>query len=117
MTDYRDVTQKYDRIVSVGMFEHVGNKSYQAFFDKVAELLAEDGVALLHSIGSSEPPGPLNPFTTKYIFPGAHVPSLSEVLRAVELAGLRVTDIEILRLHYAKTLERWLAPRRGKGRG
>jgi cyclopropane-fatty-acyl-phospholipid synthase len=108
LTDYRDVTRRYDRIVSVGMFEHVGAKSYQAFFDKVATLLNDDGVAVLHSIGSSDPPGPVNIFTTKYIFPGAHVPSLSEVLRAVELAGLRVTDIEILRLHYAKTLQHWL---------
>jgi len=107
LTDYRDVTQKYDRIVSVGMFEHVGGKSYQAFFDKVAELLTDDGVALLHSIGSSQEPGPTNPFTTKYIFPGAYVPSLSEVLPAVERAGLRITDIEILRLHYATTLRHW----------
>ena len=107
LTDYRDVTQTYDRIVSVGMFEHVGAKHYETFFAKLADLLAEDGVALLHSIGSSEPPGPVNPFTTKYIFPGAHVPSLSEVLRAVETSGLRVTDIEIQRLHYAKTLQHW----------
>ena len=107
LTDYRDVTEKYDRIVSVGMFEHVGRKNYQEFFDKVADLLTDHGVAVLHSIGSSRPPGPTNPFTTKHIFPGAYVPSLSEVLRTVELAGLRVTDIEILRLHYAKTLEQW----------
>ncbi len=107
LTDYRDVTAKYDRIVSVGMFEHVGPKNYQEFFDKIADLLADDGVALLHSIGSSRPPGPTNAFTTKHIFPGAYVPSLSEVLRTVELAGLRVTDVEILRLHYAKTLEHW----------
>lgn len=107
LTDYRDVTAKYDRIVSVGMFEHVGSKNYQEFFDKIADLLADDGVAVLHSIGSSRPPGPTNPFTTKHIFPGAYVPSLSEVLRKVELAGLRVTDIEILRLHYARTLEHW----------
>jgi cyclopropane-fatty-acyl-phospholipid synthase len=108
LIDYRDVTRKYDRIVSVGMFEHVGSKNYQEFFDKLADLLADDGVALLHSIGSSAPPAPVNPFTTKYIFPGAHIPSLSEVLQAVELAGLRVTDVEILRLHYAKTLQHWL---------
>ncbi len=107
LTDYRDVTAKYDRVVSVGMFEHVGRKNYQEFFDKVADLLTDDGVALLHSIGSSRPPGPTNPFTTKYIFPGAYVPSLSEVMTTVELAGLRVSDIEILRLHYAKTLEHW----------
>ncbi len=107
LTDYRDVTQTYDRIVSVGMFEHVGVKQYETFFGKVADLLADDGVALLHSIGSSDPPGPVNPFTTKYIFPGVHVPSLSEVLGAVETSGLRVTDIEIQRLHYAKTLAHW----------
>ncbi len=107
LTDYRDVTAKYDRIVSVGMFEHVGLKNYQEFFDKIAALLTDDGVVVLHSVGSSRPPGPTNPFTTKYIFPGAYVPSLSEVLATVELAGLRVNDIEILRLHYAKTLEHW----------
>jgi cyclopropane-fatty-acyl-phospholipid synthase len=107
LIDYRDVTQTYDRIVSVGMFEHVGARQYEAFFGKVADLLANDGVALLHSIGSSAPPSPVNPFTTKYIFPGAYVPSLSEVLRAVETSGLRVTDIEIQRLHYAKTLRHW----------
>ena len=108
LTDYRDVTQTYDRIVSVGMFEHVGKRHYQEFFDKIADLLAEDGVAVIHSIGSSQSPGPTNPFTTKYVFPGAYVPSLSEVLPAVERAGLRVTDIEILRLHYARTLACWL---------
>jgi cyclopropane-fatty-acyl-phospholipid synthase len=107
LTDYRDVRGTYDRIVSVGMFEHVGRANYQEFFDKIADLLADDGVALLHSIGSSRPPGPVNPFTTKYIFPGAYVPSLSDVLPAVERAGLWVTDMEILRLHYARTLRCW----------
>ena len=108
LTDYRDVTEKYDRIVSVGMFEHVGQANYQEFFNAVADRLADDGVAVIHSIGSSQSPGPTNPFTTRYIFPGAYVPSLSEVLPAVERAGLRVTDIEILRLHYAETLRCWL---------
>ncbi len=107
LTDYRDVAGRYDRIVSIGMFEHVGRASYQVFFDKIAALLADDGVAVIHAIGSSQTPGPVNPFTTKYIFPGAHVPSLSEVLPAIERAGLRVCDIEILRLHYAETLRRW----------
>jgi cyclopropane-fatty-acyl-phospholipid synthase len=107
LTDYRDVTGKYDRIVSVGMFEHVGRANYQEFFDKVADLLADDGVALLHSIGSSESPEPVNAFTAKYIFPGAYIPSLSDVLPAVERAGLWVTDIEVLRLHYAHTLRSW----------
>jgi len=108
LTDYRDVAGPYDRIVSVGMFEHVGRTNYQAYFDKVAALLADDGVAVIHSIGSSQPPGPTNPFTIKYIFPGAHIPSLSDVLPAVERAGLRVTDIEVQRLHYAQTLHCWL---------
>ena len=107
LTDYRDVAGAYDRIVSVGMFEHVGRANYQEFFEKIAELLKDDGVALLHSIGSSGPPGPVNPFTTKYIFPGSYVPSLSDVLPAVERAGLRVTDIEVLRLHYGQTLRCW----------
>jgi cyclopropane-fatty-acyl-phospholipid synthase len=109
LTDYRDVAGPYDRIVSVGMFEHVGRANYQDYFDKIAALLADDGVALIHSIGSSASPGPTNPFTTKYIFPGAYVPSLSEVLPAVERAGLRVTDLEIQRSHYAETLRRWQA--------
>jgi cyclopropane-fatty-acyl-phospholipid synthase len=109
LTDYRDVAGRYDRIVSVGMFEHVGRANYRDYFEKVAALLADDGVAVIHSIGSSGPPGPTNPFTTKYIFPGAYVPSLSEVLPAIERAGLRVTDIEIQRLHYAETLRLWQA--------
>ncbi|HEY5072637.1 MAG TPA: cyclopropane-fatty-acyl-phospholipid synthase family protein [Caulobacteraceae bacterium] len=107
LTDYRDIAGVYDRIVSVGMFEHVGRPNYQAFFERIASLLADDGVALIHSIGRSEGPSVTDPFTTKYIFPGACVPALSEVLPAVERAGLRVTDIEILRLHYAYTLECW----------
>jgi cyclopropane-fatty-acyl-phospholipid synthase len=107
LTDYRDVAGPYDRIVSVGMFEHVGRPNYQAFFDKIAALLADDGVALIHSIGRSEGPSTTDPFTAKYIFPGGYIPALSEVLPAVERAGLRVTDIEILRLHYAYTLDQW----------
>jgi len=107
LTDYRDVVGPYDRIVSVGMFEHVGREHLQAYFDRIAATLADDGVALIHSIGSMRPPGPTNPFTTKYIFPGAYVPSLSETLAAVERAGLWVSDIEILRLHYAETLRCW----------
>ncbi len=89
------------------MFEHVGVGHYPAFFGKVRELLAEDGVALLHSIVRMEPPGPTNPWMRKYIFPGGYVPALSEVLAAVEKIGLWVTDIEILRLHYAETLREW----------
>jgi cyclopropane-fatty-acyl-phospholipid synthase len=107
LTDYRDVAGPYDRIVSVGMFEHVGRPNYQTFFDQIARLLADDGVALIHSIGRSEGPSATDPFTAKYIFPGGYIPALSEVLPAVERAGLRVTDIEILRLHYAYTLDLW----------
>ena len=107
LRDYRQEEGRYDRIVSVGMFEHVGRGSYGAFFAKLRSLLQEDGVALLHSIGDSAPPGPINPFIRKYIFPGADIPSLSEVLRVVERSALLVTDIEILRLHYAETLLRW----------
>jgi len=107
LTDYRDVAGPYDRIVSVGMFEHVGRPNYQRFFDQVARLLTDDGVALIHSIGRSEGPSATDPFTAKYIFPGGYIPALSEVLPAVERAGLRVTDIEVLRLHYAYTLDLW----------
>jgi cyclopropane-fatty-acyl-phospholipid synthase len=107
LTDYRDLDGTFDRIVSVGMFEHVGTPHYQAFFDTVARLLDANGVALIHSIGRLKGPGVTNAFTAKYIFPGGYVPALSEVLPAVERAGLRVADIEILRLHYAETLRAW----------
>lgn len=105
--DYRDVAGQFDRIVSVGMFEHVGVGHYDGYFQKCAELLADDGVMVLHSIGRSERPGITNPWIAKYIFPGGYIPSLSEVLPAIERAGLLVTDIEILRLHYADTLKAW----------
>ncbi len=108
LTDYRDVSGPYDRIVSVGMFEHVGRPNYPAFFDQIARLLTVDGVAVIHSIGRAEGPSTTDPFTAKYIFPGGYIPALSEVLPAVERAGLRVTDIEILRYHYAYTLRAWL---------
>ena len=107
LQDYRDVAGPFDRIVSVGMFEHVGVNHYDAFFGKCADLLADDGVMLLHSIGRSEGPGITNPWIAKYIFPGGYIPALSEVLPYVEKAGLLVTDIEILRLHYAETLKAW----------
>ena len=107
MQDYRDTKGPFDRIVSVGMFEHVGVGFYDAFFRKSAELLADDGVMLLHSIGRSEGPNVTNPWIAKYIFPGGYIPALSEVLPAIERAGLLVTDIEILRLHYAETLKHW----------
>lgn len=107
LQDYRNVERQFDRIVSVGMFEHVGVNHYQKFFDKIHALLKNDGVALVHSIGRSEGPGITNAFIEKHIFPGGYIPSLSEVLPAIERAGLMVADIEILRLHYARTLRAW----------
>jgi cyclopropane-fatty-acyl-phospholipid synthase len=107
MQDYRDLHEKFDRIVSVGMFEHVGLVFYDAFFRKCAELLSDDGVMLLHSIGRSEGPNVTNPWIAKYIFPGGYIPALSEVLPSIERAGLLITDIEIQRLHYAETLKHW----------
>jgi cyclopropane-fatty-acyl-phospholipid synthase len=107
LIDYRDVDGTFDRIVSVGMFEHVGVGFYNAFFDKCAHLLNDDGVALLHFIGRKSPPGITNPWIAKYIFPGGYIPALSEVLPAIERAQLIVTDIEVLQLHYAETLKAW----------
>jgi cyclopropane-fatty-acyl-phospholipid synthase len=107
MRDYRDIASIFDRIVSVGMFEHVGVNHYDGFFRKSAQLLDRDGVMVLHSIGRSEGPSRTNPWISKYIFPGGYIPSLSEVLPSIERAGLLVTDIEILRLHYAETLKAW----------
>ena len=107
LEDYRDVSGRFDRIVSVGMFEHVGLGFYERYFRKCADLLADDGVMLLHSIGRSEGPSVTNPFIAKYIFPGGYIPALSEVVAAIERAGLLVTDVEILRLHYAETLRAW----------
>jgi cyclopropane-fatty-acyl-phospholipid synthase len=107
LMDYRAVTQRFDRIVSVGMFEHVGVPYYRAFFDTVSRCLNPDGVALLHAIGRSDLPGATNPWIAKYIFPGGYCPALSEVLPRIERSGLITTDIEILRLHYAETLRHW----------
>ena len=107
LRDYREETEQYDRIVSVGMFEHVGVNQYGAFFGKLNELLAPDGVALLHSIGRTDGPGTTNPWMRKYIFPGGYCPALSEVVPVVEQKRLWITDIEILRLHYAETLRAW----------
>jgi cyclopropane-fatty-acyl-phospholipid synthase len=107
LLDYRQEPDKYDRIVSVGMFEHVGVAHYAEYFAKVKNLLADDGVMLLHAIGRMEPPGGTNPWLRKYIFPGGYSPALSEVLAEIEKAGLWATDIEILRLHYADTLRMW----------
>ena len=107
LRDYRQESGKYDRIVSVGMFEHVGTRHYREFFTKVRDLLTDDGVMLLHSIGRVGPPCGTNPWLRKYIFPGGYTPALSEVFSAVEKVGLWVTDVEVLRLHYAKTLREW----------
>ena len=107
LRDYRDLDEQFDRIVSVGMFEHVGLSHYAGFFDRIGKLLKPDGVALLHSIGRFDGPAAMNPFITKYIFPGTHLPPLSEVLPVVERKNLLVTDIEIWRLHYAMTLRHW----------
>jgi cyclopropane-fatty-acyl-phospholipid synthase len=107
LQDYRDIRDTFDRIVSVGMFEHVGLGYYDRFFRKCAELMTNDGVMLLHTIGRSEGPNVTNPWFAKYIFPGGYIPALSEVMPAIERAGLLVTDIEILRLHYAETLKAW----------
>src|SRR5262245_29708165 len=107
LQDYRDVRDQFDRIVSVGMFEHVGVGHYDTFFSRSSELLSDDGVMVMHSIGRSEGPNVTNPWIAKYIFPGGYIPALSEVVPAIERAGLLVTDIEILRLHYAETLKAW----------
>ncbi|MEH2474159.1 cyclopropane-fatty-acyl-phospholipid synthase [Nitrobacteraceae bacterium AZCC 2161] len=107
LQDYRDIPGPFDRIVSVGMFEHVGVDHYDTFFKRCAELLTDNGVMMLHSIGRPEGPGITNPWIAKYIFPGGYIPALSEVLPAIERAGLLVSDIEILRLHYAETLKAW----------
>jgi cyclopropane-fatty-acyl-phospholipid synthase len=107
LQDYRDVSGQFDRIVSVGMFEHVGVDFYETYFKRCAELLTNDGIMVLHSIGRSEGPDSTNPWIAKYIFPGGYIPALSEVMPAIERAGLLVCDIEILRLHYAETLKAW----------
>jgi cyclopropane-fatty-acyl-phospholipid synthase len=107
LEDYRDIPGPFDRVVSVGMFEHVGVDHYDTYFKRCAELLSDDGVMLLHSICRSEGPGITNPWIAKYIFPGGYIPALSEVAPAIERAGLLVCDIEILRLHYAETLKAW----------
>ena len=107
LRDYRAEQRRYDRVVSVGMFEHVGVRHYDAFFEKIRDLLQTSGVALVHAIGRMEPPCETNPWIRKYIFPGGYCPSLSEVLAAVERTGLWVTDVEIWRLHYAETIRLW----------
>jgi len=107
LADYREVEGRFDRIVSVGMFEHVGRPFYRTFFEKLASLLAPDGVALLHTIGRAGGPGATDAWTAKYIFPGGYTPALSEVMPAIERAYLWTIDIEVWRLHYALTLAHW----------
>ena len=107
LQDYREVEPSFDRIVSVGMFEHVGRPNFSAYFKQVARLLREDGIALIHTIGRTGPPLATNAFVRKYIFPGGYIPSLSEILPAIERAGLVLGDCEVLRLHYAETLKAW----------
>lgn len=107
LKDYRTLTGRFDRIVSVGMFEHVGVGSYPAFFNTCQRLLADDGVMVLHTIGCSGPPGFTTPWLDKYIFPGGYVPALSQIVPVIEAAGFVITDIEVLRLHYAWTLKHW----------
>jgi len=107
LQDYRKVEGSFDRVISVGMFEHVGVGYYAAYFDRIRSLLKDGGVALVHTIGRSDGPGATNPWIAKYIFPGGYVPALSEILPVIERSGLMVTDIEVLRLHYAETLLEW----------
>jgi cyclopropane-fatty-acyl-phospholipid synthase len=107
LEDYRDLDGRFDRIVSVGMFEHVGVSFYATFFRKCAQILDDDGIFLLHTIGRSGPPGATNPWIAKYIFPGGYIPALSEILPAIQRARLVVTDVEVLQFHYAETLKAW----------
>ena len=107
LCDYREVKEKFDRIVSIGMFEHVGRKFYRTFFNKIQAILKDDGIALLHTIGSVNPPRQPHPWITRYIFPGGYTPSLSQMTIPIEKSGLILTDLEILRMHYSHTLRHW----------
>ena len=107
LVDYRKLGGCFDRIVSVGMFEHVGVPHYQSYFEKIRDLLDENGVAVVHTIGRSDGPGATNPWIAKYIFPGGYTPALSEMVPVIEQCGLMVSDVEVLRLHYAETLKEW----------
>ena len=107
LADYRELNEKFDRIVSVGMFEHVGRKFYRKYFNTVSKLLSDQGIALIHTIGSSNPPRNPQPWITKYIFPGGYTPSLSQIARPIEDSGLIISDMEVLRMHYAHTLRNW----------
>jgi cyclopropane-fatty-acyl-phospholipid synthase len=107
LKDYRDVDARFDRIVSVGMLEHVGEGNYAAYFAAVAKLLKPDGIALIHTIAKADGPAPTSGWTRKYIFPGGYIPALSQLAPAIERAGLFIADVEVLRLHYAETLRAW----------
>ena len=107
LVDYREISEKYDRIVSVGMFEHVGRKFYNSFFEKISNLLHSKGVALLHTIGSVDAPRDPQPWITKYIFPGGYTPSMSQIAGPIEKSGLIISDLEVLKIHYAHTLRHW----------
>ena len=107
LMDYRELNEKFDRIISVGMFEHVGRKFYKKFFTQIEKLLKDDGVCITHTIGSVNPPRDPHPWITKYIFPGGYTPSLSEVANPIEKSGLIVSDIEVLKMHYSHTLRHW----------
>tara|TARA_B100000029_G_scaffold88176_1_gene78084 strand:+ start:16607 stop:17794 length:1188 start_codon:yes stop_codon:yes gene_type:complete len=107
LMDYRELNEKFDRVVSVGMFEHVGRKFYKKYFNTVNKLLKNDGVALIHTIGSVSQPRDPHPWITKYIFPGGYTPSLSEVSGPIEKSGLIISDLEVLRMHYSHTLRHW----------
>jgi len=107
LIDYRQINEKFDRIVSVGMFEHVGRKFYKTYFNQVSKLLKDDGISLIHTIGSVNSPREPQPWITKYIFPGGYTPSLSEIAGPIEKSGLMISDIEVLRMHYSHTLRHW----------
>ena len=107
LQDYRQESGRYDRVVSVGMFEHVGKACFQEYFDQVAKNLKDDGIALIHTVGRPAPPQPVNRFITKYIFPGTYVPTLTQLTAVAENSGLLITDVECLYFHYAETLRRW----------
>ena len=108
LCDYRHIKGKFDRIVSVGMVEHLGKKFYGTFFKKIKDLINEEGLILLHTIGSVNAPGPVQPFIQKYIFPGGIVPSMSDMASSIEKSGLIISDVESLIHHYDKTLKAWL---------
>ena len=107
LIDYRQLNEKFDRIVSVGMFEHVGRKYYKTFFNQINKLLNDTGIALIHTIGSVNQPRDPQPWITNYIFPGGYTPSMSEITVPIEKSGLIISDIEVLRMHYSHTLRNW----------